>query len=109
MMITGLGATPWITDLASVGLDDTDLYGELGAVVDKPAGLDISTLWSIEANTGNGWQGINTVQQHQSNDGKTHSSIGTGFYSVAAVPVPAAVWLFGSALAGLGWFLRKTA
>jgi hypothetical protein len=28
---------------------------------------------------------------------------------VTAVPVPAAVWLFGSALAGLGWFRRKTA
>jgi hypothetical protein len=28
---------------------------------------------------------------------------------VSAVPIPAAVWLFGSALAGLGWFRRKTA
>jgi hypothetical protein len=27
--------------------------------------------------------------------------------SVTAVPVPAAVWLFGSALAGLGWMRRK--
>ena len=27
--------------------------------------------------------------------------------SVSAVPVPAAVWLFGSALAGLGWMRRK--
>jgi hypothetical protein len=27
----------------------------------------------------------------------------------AAVPIPAAVWLFGSALTGLGWFRRKTA
>jgi hypothetical protein len=26
---------------------------------------------------------------------------------VNAVPVPAAVWLFGSALAGLGWFRRR--
>jgi hypothetical protein len=29
--------------------------------------------------------------------------------TVSAVPVPAAVWLFGSALAGLGWFRRRTA
>jgi hypothetical protein len=28
---------------------------------------------------------------------------------VSAVPVPPAVWLFGSALGGLGWFRRKTA
>jgi hypothetical protein len=27
--------------------------------------------------------------------------------SVSAVPIPAAVWLFGSALAGLGWMRRK--
>ena len=26
---------------------------------------------------------------------------------IAAVPVPAAVWLFGSALAGLGWMRRR--
>jgi hypothetical protein len=30
-------------------------------------------------------------------------------FNVTAVPIPAAVWLFGSALAGLGWFRRKTA
>jgi hypothetical protein len=29
--------------------------------------------------------------------------------SVSAVPIPAAVWLFGSALAGLGWMRRKQA
>jgi hypothetical protein len=29
--------------------------------------------------------------------------------TVSAVPVPAAVWLFGSGLAGLGWLRRKQA
>jgi hypothetical protein len=28
-------------------------------------------------------------------------------FSVSVVPIPAAVWLFGSALAGLGWFRRR--
>jgi hypothetical protein len=28
---------------------------------------------------------------------------------VNVVPIPAAVWLFGSALAGLGWLRRKPA
>jgi hypothetical protein len=36
-----------------------------------------------------------------------------GFYldnlAMSVVPVPAAVWLFGSALAGLGWMRRKQA
>ncbi len=27
--------------------------------------------------------------------------------SMSVVPIPAAVWLFGSALAGLGWLRRK--
>ena len=31
----------------------------------------------------------------------------SGTLTATAVPVPAAVWLFGSALAGLGWFRRK--
>ena len=30
-----------------------------------------------------------------------------GQINVSAVPIPAAVWLFGSALAGLGWMRRK--
>ena len=32
-----------------------------------------------------------------------------GFAQYTLVPVPAAVWLFGSALAGLGWMRRKPA
>jgi hypothetical protein len=31
----------------------------------------------------------------------------TGTGTISAVPVPAAAWLFGSALAGLGWMRRK--
>jgi hypothetical protein len=35
--------------------------------------------------------------------------IASGTVSAAGVvPIPAAVWLFGSALAGLGWFRRRT-
>jgi hypothetical protein len=30
-----------------------------------------------------------------------------GTWTATAVPIPAAVWLFGSALAGLGWMRRK--
>ena len=31
----------------------------------------------------------------------------SGSFSMSAIPIPAAVWLFGSALAGLGFFRRK--
>ncbi|MGI9309171.1 MAG: VPLPA-CTERM sorting domain-containing protein [Gammaproteobacteria bacterium] len=37
----------------------------------------------------------------------TNYSAGQGSFS--AVPIPAAAWLFGSALAGLGWLRRKQA
>jgi hypothetical protein len=37
----------------------------------------------------------------------TLSSTPTMNFNVTAVPLPAAVWLFGSALAGLGWMRRK--
>jgi hypothetical protein len=33
----------------------------------------------------------------------------TAYFKSSVVPIPAAVWLFGSALAGLGWFRRKAA
>jgi len=32
-----------------------------------------------------------------------------GAFMISAIPVPAAVWLFGSALAGLGWMRRRKA
>jgi hypothetical protein len=32
-----------------------------------------------------------------------------GFGSISEVPIPASLWLFGSALAGLGWMRRKQA
>jgi hypothetical protein len=33
--------------------------------------------------------------------------LGSSLLAAVAVPIPAAVWLFGSALAGLGWLRRK--
>jgi hypothetical protein len=35
--------------------------------------------------------------------------IGITLVRTSAVPIPAAVWLFGAALVGLGWFRRKKA
>jgi hypothetical protein len=46
-----------------------------------------------------------TVVVQQLNDKEIGSY--TIFMTGAHVPVPAAVWLFGSALAGLGWLRRK--
>ena len=35
-------------------------------------------------------------------------SIGSGYIRVTSVPVPAALWLFGSGIAALGWFRRRS-
>jgi hypothetical protein len=54
------------------------------------------------------WVGIATVKVTGSM--VTSSTTERGGYDnivVTAVPIPAAVWLFGSALAGLGWLRRK--
>jgi hypothetical protein len=37
----------------------------------------------------------------------TQDNVGTYLVRTSAVPIPAAVWLVGSALAGLGWLRRK--
>ena len=50
------------------------------------------------------WQGLESVRF----DGSTaYFFTGLDDIVVSTVPVPAAVWLFGSALAGLGWLKRK--
>ncbi|MAS06768.1 MAG: hypothetical protein CL534_19065 [Ahrensia sp.] len=106
--VTGLGANPWITDLASIGLDDTGAYGILGAVVDNTAGLDMTLTWKIQAFVGGSWIAINDVKQPQGSFEQTRSSAAPyGFFSVAAVPVPPAIFLLGSALFGLGLIGRR--
>jgi hypothetical protein len=41
------------------------------------------------------------------NQGASFTAINEVVFGASAVPIPAAVWLFGSALAGLGWLRRK--
>jgi hypothetical protein len=51
------------------------------------------------------WSGIDRLSIHASGQDDGHWVMDNFSYSV--VPIPAAVWLFGSALAGLGWLRRK--
>ena len=67
-----------------------DLTSSGGSVGFRP------TLSSVEVLCGN--------TQCSVSDG-TERQIVAGY--VTAVPIPAAAWLFGSALAGLGWLKRK--
>jgi hypothetical protein len=95
------------------------LYGEHGVSYDSPSPfIDIAhgaAYWTSTTNAQDGypyaWRTLNFM------DG-TNVNLNVQVnltYSLAvqqgdvfnAVPVPAAVWLFGSALAGLGWMRRK--
>ncbi|MDB4308248.1 VPLPA-CTERM sorting domain-containing protein [Gammaproteobacteria bacterium] len=81
----------------------TGIYGTL-------AGGGAADL-SVAIGTGD-WLNLQHVTFEASGDNSGQSGF-TGVeidnVNVSAVPVPAAVWLFGSALAGLGWLRRKPA
>ncbi|PHS11067.1 MAG: hypothetical protein COA78_10475 [Blastopirellula sp.] len=97
MTVEGLGANPWI-DANSVGIN-IGTYGDVGVVVDNSAGVAFTVKWEIEANTGSGWQALNSVLQHSDHNGRTRSSFATGFYStepvVDTVPEPTSMAIFG--------------
>ena len=98
MTVAGI-ASPWVTDLASIGLDDTGSFGTLGAVIDNSAGVDFTLSWKIEADIGSGWQSLNSVPQSSSHNGWTRTNFATGFYyTMSSVPEPTTlvIWsLFG--------------
>jgi hypothetical protein len=57
---------------------------------------------------GDSWHNLDRVRMTVSNPSLYPGALDNfKIYSPTAVPVPAAVWLFGSALAGLGWQRRK--
>jgi hypothetical protein len=69
------------------------------------ANIAISASWA-EIFFDPAWSNLSSVE--------FGATLGTGLdgvvidnITVSAVPIPAAVWLFGSALAGLGWMRRK--
>lgn len=108
-----------LTDSASLGLD-----ASLGAVLDVSgdfmvtlSALMINTGPSFDYNNGSGVVTCNTGDwchalpvydrlAMKSPDERLYTSYSSGFY-VEAVPVPAAVWLFGSGLIGLVGLARR--
>jgi len=57
---------------------------------------------------GAGWSNLDSILFNVSNPLNNAGAIDNiRAYSASAIPLPAAVWLFGSALAGLGWLRRK--
>ncbi|MEI6069418.1 MAG: TIGR03118 family protein [Methylococcaceae bacterium] len=65
--------------------------------------LSIDGLWALTVGNGGGAGSTQSIYFSAGPNGEANGLFGT----VAAVPVPAAVWLFGSALAGFGVFGRR--
>ena len=90
---------------------DLLLYGGVSTAISGTlAGGGIADL-SVAVGTGD-WLNLELVTFSASGGGfgffeEAGAQIQLDNVSVSAVPVPAAVWLFGSALAGLGWMRRK--
>ena len=109
------GSASWETDLASIGLDDTVVYGEIGAVIDNSAGDDFHLSWKVEGDVGSGWQQLNgppnsgAIQQFSGYGGHTRSSVAWGFYYVESeVPAPTGViGLASLGVIGLGVVARR--
>jgi hypothetical protein len=75
-----------------------------GSAAVVPGSSSISGDFGSCANSGSGILDAGTYQIFSSSSGSAYADYSVTF---SAVPIPAAVWLFGSALAGLGWMRRK--
>lgn len=97
-----------ISPLQIVGYDESGT--QIAAMAIEAPGLGFSSTWT-SINFDSSWNAVHKIvvehQQLNSNFGSESRGIRIDNFSATVVPVPAAVWLFGSALAGLGWMRRK--
>ena len=77
-------------------LDEDGEYRIIGTLIWGYLPEGLAEVYGLEYSTEYGYWGDNG-----------YSEAGVLMVRSSVVPVPAAVWLFGSALAGLGWFRRK--
>jgi hypothetical protein len=88
-------------------LDDMEITGNFSGGGTISQTLSLSNLWSTY-NFDASWAGLESVTiSGTCADQGDCSGLGIDNISVNTVPIPAAVWLFGSGLAGLGFLRRK--
>ncbi len=91
-------ADPFPTTITGVLSDYTTISVELGSLGG----------WFDTVNFDSSWSGLKSVSVNFETEGNYLFNVpGVDNIVASVVPVPAAVWLFGSALAGLGWMRRK--
>ena len=95
------------SNLSGVGFETIEVTGVLGA------GGSVITTFTFETGLsapetltfGNEWLGLTSIELSA---GPTFNSLALDNFVVTTVPIPASVWLFGSALTGLGWIRRRS-
>ena len=99
MDVAGLGSTLPAYDFIITG------FVAGGGTVSLSA-LDVSALQTLSFDSS--WSSLESfrIEIDNTNGNNAFASFIDNVV-VTAVPVPAAIWLFGSALAGLGWLRRK--
>ena len=91
--------------LMSADVFDCNEFCNIFGVV--AGGGAITTMDAADLGSGD-WLNVTYVEFYNSSSSPFQSVISVDNLMVGSpVPVPAAVWLFGSALAGLGWVRRK--
>lgn len=87
-------------------LSVTGYYANGGTIV-LSQDLTVGPLETISL--GSGWAGLDRVTfSVDTIAGNTFNVAAFDNIVASVVPIPAAVWLFGSALAGLGWIRRRS-
>jgi hypothetical protein len=115
MTLTFSGLGSMVQDATTAALSNAN--GGVGALWEVTGDFSVNILMEAqvsESGVGNylGWEPgndlFNRLQTTGISQHGTGSSVDTGFYyEVSAVPVPAAVWLFGSGLLGLVGVARR--
>jgi len=94
------------TYLSSQSVSSASFFNSSTTLNDVGTGLTVFAMQFFQPLTNAGGAvALFTGDEYNSSFTLQRSLLGGA--TVSAVPVPAAVWLFGSALAGLGWMRRK--
>ncbi|MDP3331432.1 MAG: flocculation-associated PEP-CTERM protein PepA [Methylococcaceae bacterium] len=114
LLLTGTisGGNGLLSPLFGIGAGQYSLnllgsFGSYNSAVYNPGIGGANALFSLNANSSPLIAAVSSVQGHSVAGGFAATTTGT--LTLTAVPVPAAVWLFGSALVGLTSITRRKA
>lgn len=99
-------------DPSIYGLNNITFIDAATGLTDSFVNMSDSQFWMADAGDSrawifDAWDGFQYPNMHISPDEEIHTTIVVHDGDVAAVPVPAAAWLFGSGLIGLAGAARK--